>query len=366
MVTTTYVPPHRPLTAAARSNGVLHSVFFLFATLQVYYHLLFASLPLCITAGVCLLQLASVHSLPHNLPQPYTELTGSALAPLPLPPCLRLSFNQQFAHPTSVAVAVQCCQAARAAGPLVLPLLPFQLLQRLINAVKKQGSEPREQHPPHKSAEKRADRRVAATERAADPIGPLLERKRQLCRKRLLPILLSTALCCLLSFSLLLSFQFFPFTQFCRPAASTRTSPANEMPHDIPPWCLDSVATRFLSSSPPLYWFLAHLLTSAITMHSQTVATRFLSSPPPLYWFLAHLLTSGHSKQSQSKPPSPSPRKYLPFDLQVATRFLSSSPPLYWLLAHLLTSGGNSLPLLLTSSLLVPGPSPHIGKYQAL
>ncbi|CAI7811074.1 unnamed protein product, partial [Closterium sp. NIES-53] len=123
------------------------------------------------------------------------------------------------------------------------------------------------------------------------------------------------------------------------------------------------------------------------------VATRFLSSPPPLYWFLAHLLTSGHSKQSQSKPPSPSPRKYLPFELQVATRFLSSSPPLYWLLAHLLTSGyakqsqpgpptslppfpsplpplwvsgGNSLPLLLTSSLLVPGPSPHIGKYQAL
>ncbi|CAI7838089.1 unnamed protein product [Closterium sp. NIES-53] len=129
----------------------------------------------------------------------------------------------------------------QAAGPLVLPLLPFQLLQRLINAVKKQGSEPREQHPPHKSAEKRADRRVAAMERAADPIGPLLERKRQLCRKRLLPILLSTALCCLLSFSLFLSFQFFPFTQFCRPAASTRTSPANETPHNIPPWCLDSV-----------------------------------------------------------------------------------------------------------------------------
>ncbi|CAI5520870.1 unnamed protein product [Closterium sp. Naga37s-1] len=129
---------------------------------------------------------------------------------------------------------------------------------------------------------------------------------------------------------------------------------------------MTAVATRFLSSSPPLYWFLAHLLTSAITMHSQTVATRFLSSPPPLYWFLAHLLTSGHSKQSQSKPPSPSPRKYLPFELQVATRFLSSSPPLYWLLAHLLTSGGNSLPLLLTSSLLVPGTSPHIGKYRAL
>ncbi|CAI7746556.1 unnamed protein product, partial [Closterium sp. NIES-54] len=71
----------------------------------------------------------------------------------------------------------------QAAGPFVLPLLPFQLLQRLINAVKKQGSEPREQHPPHKLAEKRVDRRVAATERAADPIEPLLERKRQLCRK---------------------------------------------------------------------------------------------------------------------------------------------------------------------------------------
>ncbi|CAI5962219.1 unnamed protein product [Closterium sp. NIES-65] len=346
------------LSAAVRSNGVLHAGFFLFSllqvyyhllfaslplciaagvfSLQVYYHLLFASLPLCITAGVCLLHLASVHSLPHNLPQPNTELTGSALAPLPLPPCLHLSFNQQFPHPTSVAVAVQCCQAARAAGPFILPLLPFQLLQRLINAVKKQGSEPREQHPPHKSSEKRAERRVAATERAADRIGPLLERKRQLCRKRLLPILLSTALCCLLSFSLLLSFQFFPFTQFCRPAASTRTSPAS-------------------GYSLPL------LLTSSLL-----VATRFLSSPPPLYWFLAHLLTSGHSKQSQSKPPSPSPHKYLPFELQVATRFLSSSPPLYWLLAHLLTSGGNSLPLLLTSSLLVPGTCPHIGKYRAL
>ncbi|CAI7809221.1 unnamed protein product, partial [Closterium sp. NIES-54] len=116
MVTTTYVPPHRPLSSSSLQRRPACLPLLLTAgvfSLQVYYHLLFASLPLCITAGVCLLQLASVHSLPHNLPQPNTELTGSALAPLPLPPCLRLSFNQQFAHPTSVAVAVQCCQAAR-------------------------------------------------------------------------------------------------------------------------------------------------------------------------------------------------------------------------------------------------------------
>ncbi|CAI5520869.1 unnamed protein product [Closterium sp. Naga37s-1] len=281
------------LSAAVRSNGVLHAGFFLFSLLQVRAssesagmflfsspsqqqltptasctqsssslphcrYTIISSLPPSLFAS---LQLASVHSLPHNLPQPNTELTGSALAPLPLPPCLRLSFNQQFPHPTSVAVA--------AAGPFILPLLPFQLLQRLINAVKKQGSEPREQHPPHKSSEKRAERRVAATERAADRIGPLLERKRQLCRKRLLPILLSTALCCLLSFSLLLSFQFFPFTQFCRPAASTRTSPASETPHDIPPWCLDSV--------PYIYGYVQRKYCSSALL----LAPERLETPPP-------------------------------------------------------------------------------------
>ncbi|CAI5461302.1 unnamed protein product [Closterium sp. Yama58-4] len=311
----------------------------------------------------------------------------------------------------------------QAAGPLILRLLPWQLLQWLIHALSPQGNEGREGrhqgrqqgnegwHTSLKTTKKRTGRRVSAAG-GADEIGSFLERKWQLCRTRLLPILLSTALCCLLSFSLLLSFQFFAFTQFCRPAASTT-------PRDVPSWCMDSIPyiygyvqrkywdvgflryfqlkqlPNFLLASPTLLLSLSAVLSFALSRLLLFLSLGLLSAPSDQHRLL-FLPPPNHPKEREREEEVEEEkveegeeekveeveeekveeggdegevewRRYdrlsgnkgffsaaaLPFLLQllfmtavatlvmhvqVATRFLSSSPPLYWFLAHLLTS----------------------------
>ncbi|CAI5466177.1 unnamed protein product [Closterium sp. Yama58-4] len=277
----------------------------------------------------------------------------------------------------------------QAAGPLILLLLPRRLLQRLFSAVRPQGDDDR--HTSHRSTGRETDRRVSAAG-VAGRIALLRERKWLLCLTRHFPILLSTALCCLLAFSLLLSFQFFAFTQFCRPA-STAT------PHDVPPWCFDSVPyiygyvqrkywdvgflryfqlkqlPNFLLAAPTLLLSLSAILSFALARPLLFLSLGLLSSPadqphllflPPPNHPQAREREEG-VEEEKGEEGEVEWRRYdrfsgckgfysaaaLPFLLQllfmtavatlvmhvqVATRFLSSSPPLYWFLAHLLTS----------------------------
>ncbi|GJP62318.1 hypothetical protein CLOP_g19398, partial [Closterium sp. NIES-67] len=304
----------------------------------------------------------------------------------------------------------------QAVGPFLLRVLPQKLLHLLV-------------HPFQKPTERQRD------------VGSLLESKRQLFRtSQVLPILFSTAICCLLSFSLFLSFQAFAVSQFCIPNSPTAaTMPTNRA---VPPWCLDWVPyvygyvqrkywdvgflryfqlkqlPNFLLAAPTLLLSLTALLSFALTRPLLFLSLGLLSSPPDhrRLLFLRPMPAgkgdggadkgrgegSGKGKgkdKGKGKEREKGKEKgkgerggrreegeqesaavveeaeegeaewggvdpmcgctgfysaaALPFLLQllfttavatlvmhvqVATRFLSSSPPLYWFLAHLLTT----------------------------
>ncbi|GJP63922.1 hypothetical protein CLOP_g20951, partial [Closterium sp. NIES-67] len=163
----------------------------------------------------------------------------------------------------------------QAVGPFLLRVLPQKLLHLLV-------------HPFQKPTERQRD------------VGSLLESKRQLFRtSQVLPILFSTAICCLLSFSLFLSFQAFAVSQFCIPNSPTAaTMPTNRA---VPPWCLDWVPYVY-GYVQRKYWDVGFLRYFQLKQ-----LPNFLLAAPTLLLSLTALLSFALTRPSSSSPSASSP-----------------------------------------------------------